>query len=147
MARGFPEESQSLTITRTIPYIMNTTKEKIHPADAPDGEFFFGVLKDADAGQLLRQLDDDTRSLVSQVLKTGGKGKVVLTIACSKCGSEMQVKLTPKVKAEVPNLDVQERILYADPTGRLHRNDPRQEEFDFDAPRKVEAPKVERRAE
>ena len=125
---------------------MSTTKEKIHPTDAPDGEFFFGVMRDADAGQLLKQLDDETRSLISQVLKTGGKGKVVLTLACSKCGSEMQVKLTPKVKADVPSLDVQERILYADPTGRLHRNDPRQEEFDFDAPRKVEAPKEERRA-
>lgn len=121
---------------------MSTEREKVAPVDAPDGEFFFAVLSDADAGQMLKQLDETTRKLISAVLKTGGKGKVTLSITVAKCGEERQVKITPKVDASIPRSQIRERLLYADETGRLHLNDPAQGMFDFDAPVRVTGTRV-----
>lgn len=121
---------------------MSTEREKVAPVDAPDGEFFFAVLSDTDAGQMLKQLDETTRKLISAVLKTGGKGKVTLSITVTKCGEERQVKITPKVDASIPRSQIRERLLYADETGRLHLNDPAQGMFDFDAPVRVTGTRV-----
>ncbi len=110
---------------------------KIATPDMPDGEFFFSVMRDSDAGQMLHQLDDHCKALISSVLKFGGKGSVTLKLSVSKCGEERQVLIKPTVKADVPSATIRDRLLYADEQGRLHLNDPAQGLLDFDAPVRV----------
>ncbi len=116
---------------------MSDTPAKVQPADAPDGETFFRALEDIDDGGMLHQLDEGFTRLVSAVLATGGKGKLVLTLAVDKCGSERQVRIRPAVKLTAPSDDIQGRILFASESGHLCKNDPKQKLLDLDAPQKV----------
>lgn len=113
--------------------------DKIATTDSPDGEFFFGCLRDiCGMGTLLKRLDDDTKRVISEVLRTGNPGKVQLTLSVKKCGEERQILIKPDVKRTVPTSTVRDRLLYADETGRLFTDDPAQGVFNFaDAPQKV----------
>lgn len=111
--------------------------KKIVTPDMPDGEFYFSVLRDADAGQMLKQLDAKTKTLIASVLQYGGKGHISLKITVSKCGEERQVLIKPDIKSDFPSATIRDRLLYADEQGRLHLNDPAQGLLDFDAPVRV----------
>ena len=122
----------------------NMNKEKkIHTADTPAGEFYFSVVSDLGDAKLLRQLDDGAQRLISEVLRTGGKGKIVLSLTVAKRGGDRQVMITPAIKLEVPNDELRNRLLFADESGRLFQDDPAQGRLDFDTPRKVEVTGVE----
>lgn len=78
---------------------------KIATPDMPDGEFFFSVMRDSDAGQMLHQLDDHCKALISSVLKFGGKGSVTLKLSVSKCGEERLSKEGKASDAEAKTED------------------------------------------
>lgn len=118
-------------------------EKKIHASDTPAGEFYFSVVSDLGDAKLLRQLDDGTQRLISEVLRTGGKGKIVLQLTVAKRGGDRQVLITPAVKLDVPNDELRNRLLFADESGRLFLDDPAQGHLDFDAPRKVAVTGVE----
>lgn len=111
--------------------------KKIQATDAPAGEFFFSALRDLKDGRMLKQLDDGLRRLISEALRTGGKGKIVLSLAVAKRGAERQVMIAPAVKLDVPSDEIHNKLLFADESGRLLQDDPAQGQLDFDAPRKV----------
>lgn len=107
--------------------------KSITTTDAPDGEFFTNCLRDiCGKGTLLKRLDDDTKLVISEVLKTGNPGKIQLTLTVKKCGEERQLLIKPEVKRTVPTGTVRDRLLYADDNGRLFLDDPAQGKFDFD---------------
>lgn len=112
-------------------------ENKIHTVDMPAGEFYFSVVRDLGEAKLLRQLDGGAQRLISEVLRTGGKGKIALTLTVSKRGGDRQVMITPTVKLDVPQDELRNRLLFADESGRLFQDDPAQGQLDFDAPRKV----------
>ena len=117
--------------------------KKIQAPDSPPGEFFFGMLRDMNSGKMLRQLDSGSQRLISETLRTGGKGKITLTLTVAKRGGDRQVLITPNIKLDVPNDELRNALLFADDSGRLYTDDPAQGQLDFDAPRKVVVTGVE----
>lgn len=102
-----------------------------------DGDAFFQALRDLDDGALLKLLDGSLAELVEACRETGGNGRLSLVVEVKKCGRERMVKVKPKVSVSVPRDEPQERILYADESGRLCTEDPAQGLLDLDLPRRV----------
>lgn len=117
--------------------------KKIVPADKPAGELFFQALRDLHDGELLRQLDSTIVELTSAVMDTGGKGHLTLKVAVSKLGRDRQVGVKPTLSRSIPQEETRMKLLYADELGRFCVDDPAQEKFDFDAPRKLQVTGVE----
>lgn len=91
---------------------------------------FSAVLLDLDKGRVHDDAGTRLAELVSAVVQTGGKGKVVLTIEVEPLDPETFAEtdilaVTGKVDATIPRAKRATGIFYADGTGgRLTRSDP-----------------------
>lgn len=81
-------------------------------------------------GDLVAGLDDDLKVLTAQVLLTGKKGKLVLTIALKPDGHK-KVIVASDVKLTAPKTPPEPSILFATPAGQLLPRDPEQQELDL----------------
>lgn len=81
-------------------------------------------------GDLVAGLDDDLKTLTGQVLLTGKKGKVVVTIALKPDGHK-KVIVASDVKLTAPKTPPEPSILFATPAGQLLPRDPEQQELDL----------------
>lgn len=104
------------------------------------GEVFFENLSEINEGALLAALDTKLTSLVSAVLETGNNGTMTLKLNVKRKGGVNQVVIEPKVTASIPDPTIAPRIMFADPSGALHTDDPAQGKLDLDAPVKVTFP-------
>lgn len=104
------------------------------------GEVFFENLSEINEGALLTALDTKLTSLVSAVLETGNNGTMTLKLNVKRKGGVNQVVIEPKVTASIPDPTIAPRIMFADPSGALHTDDPAQGKLDLDAPVKVTFP-------
>lgn len=104
------------------------------------GDVFFEGLSEINEGALLTALDTKLTSLVSAVLETGNNGTMTLKLNVKRKGGVNQVVIEPKVTASIPDPTIAPRIMFADPSGALHTDDPAQGKLDLDAPVKVTFP-------
>ena len=104
------------------------------------GEVYFENLSEINEGALLTALDTKLTSLVSAVLETGNNGTMTLKLNVKRKGGVNQVVIEPKVTASIPDPTIAPRIMFADPSGALHTDDPAQGKLDLDAPVKVTFP-------
>lgn len=81
-------------------------------------------------GDLVAGLEDDLKTLAAQVLLTGKKGKVVLTLAM-KPDSYKKVVVATDVKLTAPKTPPEPSVLFSTPSGQLLPRDPEQMDLDL----------------
>jgi len=92
----------------------------------------FGLyLKTTNRGRTEADLSDKMHELIEQVLETGKKGTLTLTVTVDADDADARrLILTEKVVSKLPQPDPRKSIFFADDTGNLTRNDPSQLAFD-----------------
>lgn len=92
----------------------------------------FGLyLKTTNRGRTEADLSAKMHELIEQVLETGKKGTLTLTITVDADDADARrLVLTEKVVSKLPQPDPRKSIFFADDTGNLTRNDPSQLTFD-----------------
>lgn len=92
----------------------------------------FGLyLKTTNRGRTEADLSAKMHELIEQVLETGKKGTLTLTITVDADDADARrLVLTEKVVSKLPQPDPRKSIFFADDTGNLTRNDPSQLAFD-----------------
>ena len=93
-------------------------------------------------GTVIQDMEDQLALMNKQVLLTGKKGTITLTIEMLPIKDTLNaVSLKSTVKAKIPERPIRSNALYIDSMGGLHPNDPtRQESLDI-GPRPVADPK------
>lgn len=91
---------------------------------------FASFLMEARKGGLHTELSEQLADLVTQVVATGKKGtiKLTLTVAPSK-DDEAIVVVTDGLSVATPKHTQRPTLFYPDEAGNLHRRDPRQAEI------------------
>ncbi|MEU0465063.1 hypothetical protein ABZ215_13750 [Amycolatopsis sp. NPDC006131] len=92
--------------------------------NAPDFAVF---ITQAGKGKTHRELTAALQEVTKSVLQTLKPGKITLTLTFKpQKGVEGALLITDQVTTSIPRFDRPASIFYADDTGGLHRNDPRQ---------------------
>lgn len=90
---------------------------------------FLMVLGHHDGGGVVEHADEKLREVVSQVIRTGKKGKVSVTIEVSPNGdSGTAVKINAKLTASAPQIAFAESFFFRNENNDLTRTPPRGEE-------------------
>lgn len=93
---------------------------------------FEKTLREIRHGQCVTDLSQELTDLVTQIRATGKGGSLTLTINVkpSGTGSGMLI-VKDTIKAKPPVLETDPSVFYADESGVLQRNDPRQKELEL----------------
>jgi hypothetical protein len=89
---------------------------------------FTETLRDVRGGQVIDDLTEHFRELVSKVLETGGAGELHLKLKVKRFskGEGNTLLISDDIKTKLPVSEKGETILFATADGDLQRNDPRQ---------------------
>jgi hypothetical protein len=90
-----------------------------------------GTLQTLARGQLFDELCEAMIDVAEDVINTGRKGTVTLTLKLEQASpGEPSVIVNEEIKRTPPKRDPRGAILFID-EGEFHRRDPRQEQMDF----------------
>ena len=84
---------------------------------------FLMALGRHDNGQVIETADEQLRNVIAQVLRTGKKGSVGVTLNITPNG-ELGLKVSAKVSAKAPEIDFGESFYFTDRKGDLSRTSP-----------------------
>lgn len=88
---------------------------------------FAATLQDINNGQFADQLADDVQALVNGVRLQGRKGSLTVKLEISpRKGNVNALNLVGRRDLKLPQEEPVESVFFADDTGNLHRDDPRQ---------------------
>jgi hypothetical protein len=100
------------------------------PPDNDEGQQirpFAAVLQDINNGAVADQLARDVQNLVQAVQELGRKGKLTVTLEVApRKGNAAALNLTARRDLKLPQEEPVESVFFADATGNLLRDDPRQ---------------------
>lgn len=89
------------------------------------------VLSTMRGGAAARQADALLKDVVKAVEATGKKGSITIKLDIGKFkGGDTELEIKATLKHSVPVEDIPMGLYYPDKDGSLHREDPRQLEFD-----------------
>ena len=80
-------------------------------------------------GHCLTETEDALREVVAQAMKTGKPGKLTLTLLVSPADNETVV-IKDNIESKIPKPEKNGCIYFPDDDGELHRDNPKQGEFD-----------------
>lgn len=88
---------------------------------------FAAVIQDVNNGDFADQLAHDVQDLVQAVQEHGRKGKLTVTIEVApRKGNSAALNLTARRDLKLPQEEPVESVFFADRSGNLLRDDPRQ---------------------
>lgn len=90
---------------------------------------FVSVLVNHAKGRANDEATEKMREAVEASLRTGKPASVTVTLNISSIDGEV-IKMTDKVSASIPK-EPRKSMWFGDSEGGLHRNNPRQHEFDY----------------
>lgn len=88
------------------------------------------LLESLDAGDIMREADEQLAELTQACESTGGKGKITITLDFERKKPGMVV-IRPSVVAKIPRDEPMASVRYIGRNGDLVERDPAQGEFDF----------------
>ena len=89
---------------------------------------FLELLRNADRGRLLPEVEDAVREIVTAIEEHGGKGSLTLKFGIKRTTDAYFVNTSLDFNAPKPSRA--ETLMFADDEGRLMRTDPRQYDFE-----------------
>ena len=113
----------------------NSTKliDETNPSNS-----FVVALASMDYGNLIPDASGRLSNLVAEVVSTGRKGSLTLTITIAPAKGEKRLKVESELTVKRPKPEKGESLFFGTELGQLLRHDPRQKEMEFgDAPRVV----------
>src|SRR5579871_6493070 len=89
---------------------------------------FTETLADIRNGDVIAELTDQLREVVSKVNETGRPGSLVLTLKVKKAakGAGNTLLIEDDIRVKLPVMEKGTTVLFATEDGQLQRNDPRQ---------------------
>ena len=81
-------------------------------------------------GKCLTELQEELQSLVQSITKTGKPGAITIKLTFEPGAEEGTIYLSDDVITKTPKATKPSTTYYADDDGSLHREDPRQPEFE-----------------
>ncbi|MCP1290909.1 hypothetical protein NK214_11985 [Chromobacterium sp. S0633] len=97
-------------------------------------------LRDIRAGEMVEELTEEMAKVVNAVLATGKKGSVTVKISFDPASKgDAVVTITDDIKSVIPREKKAGTLMFAQPSGSLQRQDPRQTELNLSAVPKPEA--------
>lgn len=99
---------------------------------------FWDAMETIGSAEMMRQLNCGITQLIEEVMETGERGKLTLTLEVAKSKKERQLLIKPSVKVTKPTAVIYPCIAYADKDATLCNDDPYQGRLDLDdVPRRV----------
>lgn len=111
---------------------------------------FTDVLGDIRNGDVIAELTETLREVVTRVRETGRPGSLTLTLKVKNAskGAGAALVIQDDIKFKLPTVERGETFLFATEDGQLQRNDPRQPRLvELDQPATVTPLNAERKAE
>lgn len=90
------------------------------------------VLQELNRGRSHRELSDELARLTQAVRDTGRPGSVTLTITVKPSKADGAFEIADKISSKIPAFDRPASLFFADESGNLTREDPRQIAIEFD---------------
>lgn len=89
---------------------------------------FTEALQDIRGGDLVAELTEELRQIVTLVKANGGRGEITLKLRVKRAlkGASNSLVIVDEVRAKPPKFQENETILFANEEGDLQRSDPRQ---------------------
>lgn len=107
---------------------------------------FTETLSDIRNGDVIAELTEALREVVTRVRETGRPGALTLTLKVKNAskGAGAALVIEDDIKTKLPSAEKGTTFLFATDDGQLQRNDPRQPRLaDLDGPRVTQMPTLE----
>lgn len=95
----------------------------------PERKPFAMALQEMRKGGLHTEMSDELAAVTQQVMRTGKKGSITLTLNITPMSDGSTVSVTDKIAVKAPRFAAAATMYWPDKHGNLHRNRPDQPEL------------------